>query len=31
MKEYGSDPVKHKQYVKEEKLHILVGPNHSNS
>ena len=31
MKEYESDPVKYKQYIKEEKLYIPIGPNHSNS
>ena len=31
MKEYESDPVKYKQYIKVEKLHIPIGPNHLNS
>ena len=31
VKEYESNHVKHMQYVNEDKLHIPVRPNHSNS
>lgn len=30
-KEYKSDHVKHIWYIKEDKLHIPIRPNHSNS